>query len=73
MNDLGFITDLTPNCILSTVTPKNNDMANKRRFQDGEYVQVGVLLTKEEMIQLKKNAHKNLMNVSEFVRSRTLK
>jgi len=44
-----------------------------KRFENPEDVcQVGVKMTKQEMIELKRKAHENYQTVPDFVRSRTL-
>ena len=44
----------------------------KKRFLDNKWVQIGVKLSPEEKLQLIRKAHEHEMNVSEYVRSKTL-
>ena len=44
----------------------------KKRFLDNNWVQIGVKLSPEEKLLLIRKAHEHEMNVSEYVRSKTL-
>lgn len=46
---------------------------SKKRFNNGEFKMVSAKLTEDELFQLKRNAHKQGLNVSEYIRTLSVK